>query len=48
MCYRAGDETGGLDMVERREIEDLKLAYLFAGLFASLADLADGFPEKAW
>lgn len=27
-------------MEERREIEDLKLAYLLAGLFASLADLA--------
>lgn len=27
-------------MEERREIENLKLAYLLAGLFASLADLA--------
>jgi hypothetical protein len=34
-------------MEERRKSEDLKLAYLFAGLLASLADLADMFPEKA-
>ena len=28
VCSRAGDETGGLGLEERRENEDLKLAYL--------------------
>ena len=42
-CYRPGDETGRLGMEERRKSEDLKLAYLFAGLLASLADLADKY-----
>ena len=28
VCYRAGNETGGLDMKEQRKNEDLKLAYL--------------------
>lgn len=27
VCYTAGDKTGGVDMRERREFEDLKLAY---------------------
>ena len=47
VCYRDGDETGGYDTQEKRKIEDLKLAYKFAGLLTLLAGLPVGFPNKA-
>jgi hypothetical protein len=30
VCYRVGNESGGLNVEERREGADLKLAYLLA------------------
>lgn len=41
-CYRAEDETGGLE--KRREREELKLTHLLHGLLDSLAGLAIRVP----
>lgn len=42
VCHRAEDETAGLGLEERG-----KLPPCFAGLLASLAGLAGGFPGNA-
>lgn len=34
--YRAGDEIRGVDLGERRKNENLKIAYYFSGLSASV------------
>lgn len=43
-CYRAGDETRGFDLEERKESAYLKLAYCYSGLHASLVSFTSGFP----
>ena len=52
VCSRAGDETGGLGLEERRENEDLKLAYLLhqpPGFFiTSLAGVFSGNAFWSW
>lgn len=42
VCYRAGDETVGLDMEERGRVKISSLPSCFTNLLASLAGMAQG------
>lgn len=47
ICYRAADETGRLDLEERRGSKDLRIASLLPCSGSSLAGVASRFPGGA-